>query len=160
MQAPAMWCSVSKEVNTLFGEDGNDLLYGGSKVDYIYGGKGNDRIFGAEGNNKLFGDAGNDTIYSGSGKDLIDGGSGNDTIWLGGGQDTIVLVSGNGIDKINNFQVGQTLMGLSGGLTFGSLNIVQDGKNTLIEIADSGEDLARLNGVQASTINSSSFVSV
>jgi Ca2+-binding RTX toxin-like protein len=147
-------------VNTLFGEDGNDLLYGGSQVDYIYGGKGNDRIFGAEGNNKLFGDAGNDTIYSASGKDWIDGGSGNDTIWLGGGQDKVVLASGNGIDKINNFQVGQALIALSGGLTFGSLNIVQDGKNTLIEIADSGEDLARLNGVQASTINSSSFVSV
>jgi hypothetical protein len=150
----------SEGVNTLFGEDGNDEIYGGSKVDYIYGGKGNDRIYGGEGNNKLFGDAGNDTIYSGSGKDWIDGGSGNDTIWLGGGQDTIVLASGNGIDKINNFQVGQTLIGLSGGLTFGSLSIVQDGKNTLIEIADSGEDLARLNGVQASTINSSSFVSV
>lgn len=150
----------SEGVNTLFGEDGNDVIYGGSQVDYIYGGKGNDQIFGAEGNNKLFGGAGNDTIYSGSGKDLIDGGMGNDTIWLGGGKDTIVLFMGNGVDRINNFQVGETLIGLSGGLTFGGLNITQKANYTLLEIAASGEDLARLNGVQAISIDSSSFVIV
>ena len=150
----------SEGVNTLFGQDGNDLIYGGSQVDYIYGGKGNDQLFGAEGNNKLFGDAGNDTIYSGSGNDLIDGGIGNDSIWLGGGQDIIVLASGKGFDTINNFQLGQTTLGLSGGLTFNDLAIAQKGNNTLIEIASSGEDLARLNGVQASSIDTSSFVIV
>jgi len=150
----------SEGVNTLFGQDGNDLIYGGSQVDYIYGGNGNDQLFGAEGNNKLFGDAGNDTIYSGSGNDWIDGGTGNDTIWLGGGQDIIILASGKGFDTINNFQLGQTTLGLSGDLTFGGLNIVQDGNNTLIEIASSGEDLASLNGVQASSIDTSSFVIV
>ena len=50
--------------------------------------------------------------------DRIDGGKGNDTIWLGGGRDIVVLARGNGIDTINNFQVGQTQIGLSGGLTF------------------------------------------
>jgi Ca2+-binding RTX toxin-like protein len=150
----------SEGVNTLFGQDGNDLIYGGSQVDYIYGGKGNDQLFGAEGNNKLFGDVGNDTIYSGSGNDLIDGGIGNDSIWLGGGQDIIVLASGKGFDTINNFQLGQTTLGLSGGLTFNDLNIAQRGNNTLIEIASSGEDLARLNGVQGSSIDTSSFITV
>jgi Ca2+-binding RTX toxin-like protein len=150
----------SEGVNTMYGEDGNDKLYGGSNADYMYGGNGNDDLYGAGGNNKLFGDAGNDEIYSGSGDDLIDGGIGKDTIWLGGGKDTVVLALGNGLDTIYNFQDGQTTLGLSGGLKFEDLAISQKGNNTLIEIANGGEDLARLFGVQASSIDSSNFVIV
>jgi Ca2+-binding RTX toxin-like protein len=134
----------SEGFNMLFGEDGNDSIYGGSATDWINGGKGNDDIFGAGGNNQLFGQEGNDILYSGSGNDFIDGGMGNDHIWLGGGLDTVVLASGEGFDMINNFQVGQTTLGLSGGLTFEDLNIVSRGNFTLIEVAASGEDLARI----------------
>ncbi len=134
----------SEGFNMLFGEDGNDSIYGGSATDWINGGKGNDDIFGAGGNNQLFGQEGNDILYSGSGNDFIDGGMGNDHIWLGGGLDTVVLASGKGFDMINNFQVGQTTLGLSGGLTFEDLNIVSRGNFTLIEVAASGEGLARI----------------
>ncbi len=148
----------SEGVNTLYGEDGNDALYGGSNADYIYGGKGNDNLYGAGGNNKLFGNEGNDILYSGSGNDLIDGGAGNDNIWLGGGLDTVVLGSGKGFDTINNFQRGQTKFGLSGGLQFEDLNIVSRGNSTLIEVAATGEDLARLDVVII--IATTDFVSV
>jgi Ca2+-binding RTX toxin-like protein len=147
-------------VNTLLGEDGNDLIYGGFQTDYINGGNGNDVIYAPGGNNTIYGGAGNDLIYSGSGDDLILGGAGNDRIFLGGGKDIVVLQINKGVDRIDNFQVGQTTLGLSGGLTFENLAIAQTGNDTLIKFANTGEDLARLNGVQASSIGSSSFVNV
>jgi hypothetical protein len=147
-------------VNKLFGGAGNDTVYGGSQDDLIYGGSGKDRIFASEGNNTIYGGFGNDTIYSGSGNDRIDGGTGKDTIWLSGGQDIVVLAQGFGVDTVNNFQLGQTQIGLSGGLAFGDLAVTQDTGATLIEITASGEDLARLSGVQASSINANSFVTV
>jgi Ca2+-binding RTX toxin-like protein len=147
-------------VNTLLGEDGNDLIYGGFQTDYINGGNGNDGIYTPGGNNTIYGGGGNDLIYSGSGDDLILGGAGNDWIFLGGGKDIVVLQINKGVDRIDNFQVGQTTLGLSGGLTFENLAIAQSGKDTLIKFANTGEDLARLNGVQASSIASSSFVNV
>ncbi|MBD1828929.1 FG-GAP repeat protein [Microcoleus vaginatus GB1-A2] len=147
-------------VNTLLGEDGNDRIDGGSQTDYINGGKGNDEIYAGGGNNTSYGGAGNDLIYSGSGDDLIVGGPGNDRIFLRGGKDIVVLQINNGVDRIDNFQVGQTTLGLSGGLTFENLAIAQTGNDTLIKFANTGENLARLNGVQASSIGSSSFVNV
>ncbi|MEP6518792.1 hypothetical protein [Microcoleus vaginatus] len=147
-------------VNTLLGEDGNDQINGGSQTDYINGGNGNDEIYAGGGNNTSYGGAGNDFIYSGSDDDLIVGGPGNDRIFLRGGKDIVVLQINNGVDRIDNFQVGQTTLGLSGGLTFENLAIAQTGNDTLIKFANTGENLARLNGVQASSIGSSSFVNV
>lgn len=145
-------------VNTLFGDGGDDVIYGGSQADSITGGTGNDLIFAGEGNNTIFGGAGDDIIYSGSGSDRIDGGKGNDTIWLGGGRDVVVLAKGNGIDTINNFQLGQTQIGLSGGLRFSDLVIAQGNDATLISAGD--QLLASLSWVQASNINASNFVTV
>jgi 3-phytase/alkaline phosphatase D len=145
-------------VNTLFGDGGDDLIYGGSQADTVTGGTGNDTIYTSEGNNTVFGSAGNDIIYSGSGSDEIDGGTGNDTIWLGGGQDTIVLARGNGVDTINNVQLGQTQIRLSGGLTFDDLAIAQADGATLISTGN--ELLASLSWVQASSISASNFVTV
>lgn len=147
-------------VNTLLGEDGNDRIYGGFQTDYINGGNGNDEIYALGGNNTIYGGAGNDLIHSGFGDDLILGGAGNDWIFLGGGNDIVVLQINKGVDRIQNFQVGQTTLGLPGGLTFENLAIAQRGNDTLIKFANTGEDLARLNGVQASSIGSSSFVNV
>jgi len=150
----------SEGVNTLLGEDGNDLIYGGSQTDYINGGNGNDKIYTPGGNNTIYGGAGNDLIYSGSGDDLILGGAGNDRIVLAGGNDIVVMQINKGVDRIDNFQVGQTTLGLSNGLAFENLTIAQTGNDTLIKFANSGENLARLKGVQASSIGSSSFVNV
>ena len=147
-------------VNTLLGEDGNDQIYGGFQTDYINGGNGNDEIYAPGGNNTIYGGAGNDLIHSGPGDDLILGGPGNDRMFLGGGKDVVVLQINKGVDRIDNFQVGQTTLGLSGGLKFEDLAIAQRGNHTLIQFANTGEDLARLNGVQASSIGSSSFVNV
>ena len=154
-------------LNTLLGDGGDDLIYGGSQADTIVGGTGNDTIYTSLGNNTVYGGAGNDIIYSGSGSDCakrtdradrIDAGKGNDIIWLGGGQDVVILARGNGVDTINNFQLGQTQIGLSGGLRFEDLAIFQDDSAILIRAGS--ELLASLSWVQASHINADSFVTV
>ncbi|HAA30966.1 MAG TPA: hypothetical protein DCE56_28755 [Cyanobacteria bacterium UBA8553] len=145
-------------VNTIYSGDGDDLIYGGSNSDRIDAGAGNDQIFANGGNNTILGGAGNDTIYSGSGNDFINAGAGSDTIWLGGGIDTVVIAKGNGIDTINNFQLGQTRIGLSGGLTFNDLAIAQGTGTTLISAGN--ELLASLSWVQASSLTTDSFVTV
>lgn len=146
----------SEGVNTLYAGAGDDMIYGGSGVDLIDAGSGNDTIFASEGNNRIFAGSGNDTIYSGTGNDFINAGTGNDTLWLGGGLDVIVLARGNGVDTINNFQLGQTRLGLAGGLSFSDLTVTQSGGDTLIA-TNAGEALARLSWVQASNVSGSSF---
>jgi len=72
------------------GEGGNDVLRGDLNSrdaqvgvggdDIIYGGAGNDRIGGKGGNDRLFGDAGDDQIWGDDGDDVLYGGLGNDTL--------------------------------------------------------------------------------
>ena len=80
----------------LFGNQGNDLLVGGSGDDYVSGGEGNDRLMGSSGNDRLFGDAGNDYLDGGFGFDRLEGGKGNDTLmdYYGGDR----LTGGKGKD--------------------------------------------------------------
>jgi Ca2+-binding RTX toxin-like protein len=164
--------------NLLYGGAGDDLLKAGDGDDVIYGGDGSDRIFAGNGVNTIYAGAGDDLIHGGANADFINagagsdrifagagnntilGGAGDDFIWLGGGQDTVILAQGNGLDTIYNFQLGQSFLGLSGGLTFNDLNITQVTGATLVEIAATGEDLARLSGVKANNITADNFVIV
>ncbi|MBC2778230.1 calcium-binding protein [Parasphingopyxis marina] len=92
------------EANFIFGEAGNDILYGGNYqdpttpadmqgvgADYIRGGLGNDRIYGLGGNDLLRGDEGDDYLDGGDGNDLLRGGSGTDYFVGGDGEDRISL---------------------------------------------------------------------
>lgn len=139
-------------VNTMGGGDGDDLIYGGSGVDFIDGGNGSDRIFAADGNNRISGGAGDDIIYTGAGNDVIYSSLGNDTIWLGGGRDIVVLESGKDIDTVNNFQAGQTVFAITDSSLSRGLSYVQEGNDTFVKITSTGEDLALLIGVQASSL--------
>jgi Ca2+-binding RTX toxin-like protein len=123
----------------IFGGKGNDILYGdlginannsdiipdyGSNLtmnDTIYGGDSDDFIYGNVGNDKLYGDAGNDTIWGGNGDDIIWGGLGNDTFWGGADKDSFVLVRGQGKDTIEDFKIGEDVLGCAGGLRYDSL---------------------------------------
>ena len=96
----------------LFGEDGDDAIYGGLADDEINGGAGNDVIFGYEGDDTLLlgdgddyaqagwdddiveGGAGDDEIYGDVGDDVIRGGDGNDELFGDDGDDRIELGSG------------------------------------------------------------------
>jgi glycerophosphoryl diester phosphodiesterase len=158
---------------TIFGQGGDDILRGdlnnrSAQVgiggdDIIYGGDGNDRIGGKGGNDHLFGDAGHDSIWGDDGDDLLRGGLGNDILtgddFSGGsGRDTFVLAAGEGTDTILDFQVGTDFIGLADGLTFGDLSIGQSGSTAVINLGD--ENLAFLNGVNATDLTADAFVIV
>jgi len=136
--------------------DGDDVLVGTQKADVIDGEAGNDRITGLGGNDVLTGGAGNDLLSGGAKNDRLYGGSGNDSLLGGAGKDVFVLERGAGSDIIRDFRVGQDRLGLSQGLQFNRLGIVQKGGNTVISL---GKDkLAVLAGVQASQITGNQFV--
>jgi Ca2+-binding RTX toxin-like protein len=121
--------------DSLNGGDGNDTLTGGLGNDTISGGNDNDSLLGGNGDDALGGDDGNDTLVAGGGNDTLAGGNGTDTISgnagadiLDGGADNDTLVGGTGndtltggtgadifswssgdqIDTITDFSIGQT----------------------------------------------------
>ncbi len=73
----------------IYGDEGNDTLYGSywsgylsfsSDKDTIYGGSGDDKIYGFYDEDRLYGEDGNDTLYGGDGSDRLYGGAGNDLL--------------------------------------------------------------------------------
>ena len=122
----------------------------------VIGSAADDLIVGQQGNDQLSGLDGNDTIRGGGGSDSLTGGSGSDTF---------VLAAGSGTDSITDFNLKEKdRIGLAGGLTFEELSIAQgkgeNANDTLIQITDSGEVLAILKAVPASTIDDTAFVTV
>lgn len=61
---------TDSKVATLFGEDGDDHVYGRQFYEQLYGGPGNDTLGAGDGN---------DYLHGGDGTDRADGGAGNDT---------------------------------------------------------------------------------
>jgi Ca2+-binding RTX toxin-like protein len=84
--------------NIILGDDGDDLLRGWGGNDILMGGAGNDTIGqavlspagGEAGNDTMIGGDGNDTIFGGDGSDLILGGNGDDELDGGYGRDAII----------------------------------------------------------------------
>ena len=78
---------------------------GTAGADTLNGTNGNDALFGLGGNDTINGDAGNDTIYGGAGVDLLFGGTGSDVFGFNNANE--------GIDKINDFVVGEDKIAIS-----------------------------------------------
>jgi predicted extracellular nuclease len=94
-----------------------NTINGTANADNLVGTSGNDLIFGFAGNDTINGGAGNDTIFGGAGVDLLFGGAGNDVFGFNNATE--------GIDKINDFEVGIDLLSISragfgGNTTFGT----------------------------------------
>ncbi|MCA9170420.1 MAG: hypothetical protein KDB23_22235, partial [Planctomycetales bacterium] len=103
--------------DVLFGHNGSETIYGGAGTDVInsYGGAdtidsgdGNDYVSAGSGNDTVSGGAGVDQLYGGPGDDTINGGAGDDRIYGEAGNDTInadagddSIVGGAGTDTIN-----------------------------------------------------------
>ncbi|MEZ2284990.1 FG-GAP-like repeat-containing protein, partial [Microcoleus sp.] len=152
--------------NVLMGMKGNDSLDGGTGNDSLFGGKGSDTLLGNSGDDALFGNRGadilnggdgNDILLGGKGDDLLTGGLGSDTLTGGAGNDKFLLSTNSGIDTIDDFEVGKDLLVLGSGLSFSQLAIVQNSGATFIRIAQTGETLAALSGVSASSISAVNF---
>ena len=76
----------------------------------VYGGDGNDIIWSSPGNDVLRGGNGNDVIDGGAGADVLDGGAGRDTLTGGTGNDIYLFGRGYGADTVqeNDTMLGNT----------------------------------------------------
>jgi len=140
--------------DTLTGTAGNDILIGLRGNDSLIGNAGNDALIGGNGKDFLVGSAGDDLLDGGNGTDTLRGGLGTDILIGGNGTDIFVFASGEGIDTINDFQLGTDKIGLTEGLTFGNLSFSGN------EILMGSDVLAVLTGVNTNTLNASNFVTV
>ena len=132
-----------------FGED--DVLEAGDGDDWLEGGDGNDRLLGGQGQDRLWGDAGDDYLDGGSGDNILSGGAGRD----------LFVLSTQGKNRITDFAVGQDLLALPQGLSFGQLAIAERGDRLQISTriaTQSNRPLALLQGIRADQITASSFI--
>jgi hypothetical protein len=120
---------------------GDDLLIGSNQRDVLKGGSGNDSLYGEGSIDKLYGEEGDD---------LLDGGLGSDFLYGGAGADSFVLKSGNGSDRILDFNSAQGDKLALSGLNFGQLsfnsNQILLGTEVLAYVSDNlGNSLTGLN---------------
>ena len=147
--------------------DGDDRVFADPGNDILSGGSGRDRLFGSDGRDILIGDMGNDFLNGGAGDDVLMGVTGRDVLVGGDGADLFVFGVGDGgarnsnalgNDLIRDFEVGIDKIGLvEGELTFADITITQSGSRALLGVASTGEVLAALKGVDASSLSESSF---
>jgi Ca2+-binding RTX toxin-like protein len=90
--------------NVLRGWNGNDLLSGRGGNDTLQGGYGNDNLMGGDGFNTLFGEEGNDVLHGNDNGDVLYGGNGDDRYYLDnyGASSSVVVVeyAGGGYDWV------------------------------------------------------------
>ncbi len=146
----------------LFAGSGNDFVDvssapGGprSRLDL---GSGDDIIF-AGSNNSIFAGADDDTLFLGSGEgdNIVTGGSGMDQFWIVTDKDMLPTNA----NTITDFTIGEDVIGFGFGitdLTFEDLTLTQNGADTTIN--GLGQDLAILQGIQATDLSATDFVIV
>ena len=116
----------------LRGNGGNDVLRGNNGSDFLGGGFGNDLLLGGNGKDNLNGSIGSDTLNGGFGDDTLQGGLGNDFLTGGAGADSFVLAAGQSGETITDFEDDIDKFVLSGDLSFGDLDILSTGNETVI----------------------------
>ena len=119
----------------LYGDSGNDVIYGGHAHDILVGGLGNDTIHGVGSGDKLYGGHGNDALYGSNRNDFISGGAGDDYISGRSGDDT--LHGGDGDDTLNDHTGNNIMWGGFGNDTF---NISESGGGTNVMYGEEGND--------------------
>ncbi|MDJ0798501.1 MAG: ubiquitin-activating E1 FCCH domain-containing protein [Calothrix sp. MO_167.B12] len=144
--------------DTLLGEAGNDKLDGGEDSDKLSAGDGDDTLIGGDGDDKLFGGQGQDQLFGDAGDDLLYGGTGDNTM-TGGADNDIFVLSTEGKNNIIDFQDGQDLLGLTGGLTFESLSIFGQNNGTFINTSNN-QPLAFLANVNPNLLTADDFITV
>jgi uncharacterized repeat protein (TIGR01451 family) len=117
----------------LYGGSGDDILCGGFGRDFAFGQGGNDIVGGDDGNDHLFGEGGNDVILGGNGNDFLYGGVGNDELFGQAGND--FLFGGPGNDILSGGDGNDRLFGSTGN----DLLIGGNGSDQLF--GESGDDI-------------------
>ncbi len=89
---------VIHNIENVIGSDYADSIWGDNGNNELYGGAGNDLLSGYGGTNKLFGGAGDDELWASSGVDQLVGGEGMDTVayWTSDEAVNVNLETGTG----------------------------------------------------------------
>ena len=69
---------AGRGITEVYGEGGDDVLFGGRSNQSLFGGEGNDRLFGGIGDDRLRAGPGDDLLSGGFGADSLDGEAGSD----------------------------------------------------------------------------------
>lgn len=109
------------------GQGGKDKIFGGTGFDLLKGGIGRDQLFGSSGSDTVDGGGGNDKLKGQNGDDILIGGRGRDALRGGDGADTFIFYTGDGTDRIFDFDASEDK------LAFG-LSLIGDG---LLEVTNS-----------------------
>jgi Ca2+-binding RTX toxin-like protein len=140
----------------LFGEGGNDEIFGLADDDILIGGKGNDQLNGDDVKDDFTGSPGDDILYGGPGQDELTGDLESDTFVFAPGDGGASIEEA---DLITDFELGIDLIGLID-LTFEQLSF-QAVSDTSSAIATGGEFLTSLTGVGVDEIqNPALFVPI
>ena len=167
----------------LYGGRGDDYLNGSFGNDKLYGGRGADTLFGDWGDDELDGGKGDDTLEGSRGADtfVFREGDGNDTIadfGFGFGEDgdrsSFVPNSGRGLTEGGILEGGTYLprtgdeaediirlhlkapADTSDQAAFDTLEIRQDGSNTVIGYGNAGDTIT-LTGIEADSLTIDNF---
>jgi len=131
-------------VDTLYGNDGDDIIRGTGVSGYsytakntIYGGDGNDTLYADAAGDYLDGGADNDVINGGVGVDTLIGGTGDDILKGGRGNDTYIFNYGDGNDLIEENRDNDTIL-FGAGITAAMLDITRLNINDVIINVDGG----------------------
>ncbi len=137
------------DADRVFGSLGDDEFEATDAKDYrASGGAGNDTFYLGI-NGKALGGEGNDKFYVGTGGgNLLSGGAGVDQFWIANGD---IPAAAN---TILDFQIGTDVIGIQGvGANATNVVLTQVGADT--SIGFSGQTLALLKGIQASSLTPS-----
>ena len=158
--------------DTAYGNDGNDIIYGGSPttsasaggasggLDHLYGGAGNDILYGEDMPDLMDGGAGDDWLYGGSsgssinGVDQLAGSEGNDHLYGGAGIDKLYgglgddyIYGGDDTDPFMSGGDGNDYMNGGSGqdILYGGngSDILDGGKGIDLLYGDGGDDILR-----------------
>lgn len=142
--------------NTLGGGEGSDLIFAGAN-DQVLGDGGADELDASDGggDNALWGGAGNDTIFAGNsdrvlggaGDDEIYAGTGDNRLWGGSGRDRFWLAAAEAPESVNTIedfdpQADRLRVELTGVDGLEDLSFTDQGEDTLVKVAATGEELA------------------
>lgn len=161
----SLWGNLGTD--TLRGGDGNDLLYGNHGADTLQGEGGDDTLYGGQDADLLDGGAGSDSLCGNLGADTLSGGAGADMLVGGAGNDLFRFGDGDGVDRIQDFVIGEDMIGVSAGINGTGIASASDmlaritsdaSGNVVLDL--SGGNSVTLIGVAPTQLDAASFLIV